>query len=162
MVDLNSVISTEERYDKLTIVLVLVLGNQTCLEPKCVLVVCKYLCHVFLGRLGLKTKDASQRIFGRAVTVERRDLMLHCPTLDLLLLWEIELDAQFVSVVGLSEVIGIVDLAFPTKDVDGLSRGKIFRTVELFLLERHPWVDCIDRLLRHLLPRKHEREGVTP
>jgi hypothetical protein len=152
LVDLNSVVSAEERNDKFTVVLVLVLGNQTGLEPKSVLVVCEYLCHVFLGGFGLKTEDASQRIFGCAVTVERRDLVLHCSTLNLLLLREIEFDAQFVSVVSFSEVISIVDLAFPAKDVDGLTRGEIFRTVELFLLQRHPWVDCIDGLLRHLLP----------
>lgn len=147
LVDLDCIVSAEEGDDEFSALLVLVLGDESRLETHDVLVVGEELGHVLLGRLGLETEDAAQRIFGSSVAIEGRNLMLDGSFLALLDLNRHEFNTQLVSVVSFGEVISIIDNAVPSEDVDMLADGKILRRVEFFLLETHSRVDSVDGLL---------------
>ena len=64
--------------------LVLVLGDQSCLESENILVISKELNHVFFGRLRLQTEHATQRVFRSSVPVKRWDRMFYSCLLTLL------------------------------------------------------------------------------
>lgn len=93
LVDLNSVVSAEEWYNKLAVVFIFVLRNQTSFESQSILIVCEDLCHVLLGRFGLQTVDAPQWVFRSPITVERRNLMLYWFPLNLFFSCETKFNA---------------------------------------------------------------------
>jgi len=59
LIDLNCIISAEERKYEFTIIFISIFRNKSSFEPHNILIVGEQFDHIFFGRFGLKTKDAS-------------------------------------------------------------------------------------------------------
>lgn len=87
--------------------------------------------------------------------------MFDCTALSLFYFDGHQFNAQFVSVVGLCEIVRIVDHAVATEHVDVLANGKIGGRIVLLFLEAHPGIDSVNCFFGQFLLFQQKREGIS-
>lgn len=160
LVDLHSIISTEERHDELPVVLVSVLGYHSGLIFEDVLIVGEQLSHVLFWRFGLERIDTSQAVLRCTVPVIRRHLVLNSPLLSLLNSKGLQVDPKGLLIISFSEIITVINDTASPENTDLSSNTEIPWRIELLLRHAHAWVISVDGLLGQLLFLQQKRKGV--
>ena len=121
LVNLNSIVSTKERYDEFTVLLIFVLRNESSLKPKNILIICKNLSHIFFRWFRLQTEHTAKRIFRSTISIERRYLMFDRSAFYFFSFIERQFNTESIPKVSFSKIVSVVNITLSAEDIDRLA-----------------------------------------
>jgi len=87
--------------------------------------------------------------------------MLYCLLLSFFYLDWVEFNAQFISVVGFSEIISIIYYTVSSENIDVFSDSEVSRWVELLFLQTHARIDSVYGFLWKFLSFEQQWERIS-